>query len=211
MTAISAAPVTKADARRRQILDAASACVRQAGFHGASMAEIAQAAGLSVGQIYRYFENKEAIIAAIVEADLAEMHERFVDLETSGAPLVSTFIDHSVKECTVPRYGADRAALALEVLAEAGRNPRILKVAEAAYAGQRALLRRLLDEACPDDCGETEKTARAEALCMIFDGLIVGGLVSPAADRAAFAPILRAMLELLLSKASLGPAEPASL
>jgi AcrR family transcriptional regulator len=209
MTVIPAAPISKADARRRQILDAASACVRQAGFHGASMAEIAQAAGLSVGQIYRYFENKEAIIAAIVEADLAEMHERFADLETSGAPLVETFIDQSVEECTAPRYGAEHAALALEVLAEAGRNPRIYKVAKTAYAGQRALLRRLLDEACPDACDEAEKTARAEALCMIFDGLIVGGLVSPAADRTAFAPVLRAVLELLLSKASLSPARPA--
>ena len=47
------------EARREQILDAACDCVRRAGFHGASMAEIAQAAGVSVGQIYRYFENKE--------------------------------------------------------------------------------------------------------------------------------------------------------
>ena len=43
------------EARRQQILDAACDCVRQAGFHGASMAEIAKASGLSVGLIYRYF------------------------------------------------------------------------------------------------------------------------------------------------------------
>lgn len=51
---------TDAETRRQQIVDAASACARRSGFHGASMAEIAQTAGLSVGQIYRYFENKEA-------------------------------------------------------------------------------------------------------------------------------------------------------
>jgi AcrR family transcriptional regulator len=52
------------------------------GFHGASMADIAKAAGLSVGQIYRYFENKEAIIAAIVAQDLAEMREKFAEMES---------------------------------------------------------------------------------------------------------------------------------
>ncbi len=46
------------ESRRQQILDAACDQVRQSGFHGASMADIARAAGLSVGQIYRYFENK---------------------------------------------------------------------------------------------------------------------------------------------------------
>lgn len=39
------------ETRRQQILDAACERVRQSGFHGASMAEIAKAAGLSVGQI----------------------------------------------------------------------------------------------------------------------------------------------------------------
>src|ERR1700751_4700643 len=80
------------EARRQQILDAACECVRKAGFHGASMAEIAQAAGLSVGQIYRYFENKEAIIAAIVAQDLAAIREKFAELESSGQPLTEAVI-----------------------------------------------------------------------------------------------------------------------
>ena len=61
MTKLTASTRSNGEARRQQIVDAASTCARRAGFHGASMAEIAHAAGLSVGQIYRYFENKEAI------------------------------------------------------------------------------------------------------------------------------------------------------
>ena len=53
--------------RRIGILDAASRCVVRHGFHGASMAEIAAEASLSVGQIYRYFPSKEAIVHALVE------------------------------------------------------------------------------------------------------------------------------------------------
>src|SRR6185312_9438459 len=53
--------------RRDQIVRAARRCVVRRGFHGASMAEIAAAARMSVGQIYRYFPSKEAIVHAIVE------------------------------------------------------------------------------------------------------------------------------------------------
>src|SRR3990167_10243637 len=112
-----------AEARRQQIVDAASACARRAGFHGASMAEIAQAAGLSVGKIYRYFENKEAIIAAIVDQDLAEMREKFAEMEEAGGSLVDAIVDRRF-EALDRHYDPDYAALMLEVLAEAARNPR---------------------------------------------------------------------------------------
>ena len=55
--------------RREQVLTAAAACFQRHGFHGASMAQISREAGMSVGHIYHYFANKEAIIAAIVAGD----------------------------------------------------------------------------------------------------------------------------------------------
>lgn len=39
---------------------------RRCGFHAASMSQIASEAQLSVGQIYRYFANKDAIIEEMV-------------------------------------------------------------------------------------------------------------------------------------------------
>src|SRR5260370_42103758 len=59
-------------ARRDQIVTAARQCVVRHGFHAATMAEIAAAARMSVGQIYRYFPNKEAIVHAIVERIVAQ-------------------------------------------------------------------------------------------------------------------------------------------
>ena len=60
----------RAEMQRNRILDAAQHCFIEHGFHAASMASIADTAGMSAGLIYRYFENKSAIILAIVDRQL---------------------------------------------------------------------------------------------------------------------------------------------
>src|SRR2546430_15912884 len=53
--------------RRSQILEAALVCFAKRGFHQTSMHDISGEAGISVGLIYRYFENKEAVISAMAD------------------------------------------------------------------------------------------------------------------------------------------------
>jgi TetR/AcrR family transcriptional regulator, transcriptional repressor of aconitase len=53
------------ESRRRQIMDAATACFAREGFHRTTMADIVAETGLSAGAIYRYFPAKEDIVAAI--------------------------------------------------------------------------------------------------------------------------------------------------
>ena len=62
-------------ARPAQILDAAVACFAKRGFHQASMHDISAEAGISVGLIYRYFQNKEAVIAAMADRHKNQIHE----------------------------------------------------------------------------------------------------------------------------------------
>ena len=62
----------KANARREKVVQAARVLFAEQGFHATGMAAISQASGVLVGQIYRDFANKEAIVAAIVERDLDE-------------------------------------------------------------------------------------------------------------------------------------------
>lgn len=54
--------------RREQILDAAMRVFAQKGFVGATNRDIAREAGITPGLIYHYFESKEAVFRAIVEA-----------------------------------------------------------------------------------------------------------------------------------------------
>src|SRR5436853_6609466 len=61
--------------RRTQILDAALVCFAKRGFHQASMHHISAEAGISVGLIYRHFENKDAVISSMADRHKQEIHE----------------------------------------------------------------------------------------------------------------------------------------
>jgi AcrR family transcriptional regulator len=57
------------NAKRRQILQGASKVFMDLGFDGASMGEIARAAGVSKGTLYVYFADKSTLFEAIVEQE----------------------------------------------------------------------------------------------------------------------------------------------
>ena len=59
-------------AQRRRIRSAATACFARSGLDGASMSDVVEESGMSAGAIYRYFDGKDAIIAAVA----AERHVR---------------------------------------------------------------------------------------------------------------------------------------
>jgi AcrR family transcriptional regulator len=56
-------------AKRRQIMDGARRVFMDLGFDGASMGEIARAAGVSKGTLYVYFTDKSSLFQAIVEQE----------------------------------------------------------------------------------------------------------------------------------------------
>lgn len=60
------------NSKRRQILDGARNVFMTLGFDGASMGEIARAAGVSKGTLYVYFADKNRLFEAIVEQEVLE-------------------------------------------------------------------------------------------------------------------------------------------
>lgn len=54
------------------IIEGAAQVLRSRGYEAASVALIAERAGVSVGSIYQYFPSKEALLAAVMERHLAE-------------------------------------------------------------------------------------------------------------------------------------------
>lgn len=51
-----------AEAKRRQILDAAVRVFARQGFHGCRVSDIADEAGVAYGLVYHYFDSKEAVL-----------------------------------------------------------------------------------------------------------------------------------------------------
>lgn len=71
----AAAPLDAAPGPSRdRILDAAEACLRRQGLRRLSMGEVARAARLSRGSVYRYFPERGALVEAVLE----RAAERFV-------------------------------------------------------------------------------------------------------------------------------------
>ena len=118
----------RAQAQRDRILDAAQRCFAERGFHGASMAMIAEAAQMSPGLIYRYFAGKSELIHGIVSRQIELMAE---DLETfqAGTQDAATLIAERFREGACGTTGDGRRArmlepaLILEIVAESGRDP----------------------------------------------------------------------------------------
>ena len=52
---------------RNAILDAAEAVFAEKGFHGARLQDIASGARIAVGTVYNHFEDKDAVLAALLE------------------------------------------------------------------------------------------------------------------------------------------------
>ena len=78
--------VLKSEVRNR-IQASALRVFAERGFRGATMPEIAERAGVAVANIYRYYENKEALFAAALPESIAREHR--VLLERSVKSLAS--------------------------------------------------------------------------------------------------------------------------
>jgi AcrR family transcriptional regulator len=65
-----------AEERREAILAAAMEVFADRGYHGASIDQVAQAAGISKSLIYEHFASKADLHASLVEGEVAELFER---------------------------------------------------------------------------------------------------------------------------------------
>ncbi|WP_207483569.1 TetR/AcrR family transcriptional regulator [Arenibaculum pallidiluteum] len=109
--------------QQQRILAAAIVCFGRSGFHSASMQDICAEAGMSAGNLYRYFPSKLAIIAAIAEQERERNKAFFDELDRAEDPLAGlvavarTFFSKMAQ--------GEQAALCTEIMAETYRNPEI--------------------------------------------------------------------------------------
>lgn len=63
------------DDKRRRILDAALRVFAERGYHGTTVPEVAAAAGVGTGTLYRYFAHKEALVNEVYRDAKARLRE----------------------------------------------------------------------------------------------------------------------------------------
>jgi AcrR family transcriptional regulator len=81
----------RGERRLKQLLEAAAEVMAEVGYDAATMTEIAERADASIGALYQYFPNKEAIVLAL--------RRQYADeLEVSWAPLAEQAAKLSVKQ-----------------------------------------------------------------------------------------------------------------
>lgn len=119
-------PATASDHRPAEILDSARRAFIEKGFDGASMQDLARAAGMSVGNFYRYFPSKAAIVAALITRDLDEVEQDF--REILGAPGPLALLREKLAAHVRGHAANDDGPLWAEITAAAGRKPEIAEI-----------------------------------------------------------------------------------
>ncbi len=156
--------------RRDEILEAAERCFVRAGFHQTSMQEICAEAGMSAGNLYRYFPSKEALISGIAERDRAELAQDFAraDLSHGLFAVIEGMMRHhfSVRP-------ADEVLLCTEVMSEARRNPEIARISRAFDTDVRKWLLDMFRAAAEqgDIAKDADFESAVDMLMLIADGM----------------------------------------
>src|SRR3546814_2720708 len=117
------------------------------------MAQIASASGIAIGQNYRDLANKEAIIAAICEADLGGWLEE-EKLEAAVAAGDRDAILGWIEKIATDTPTRKDRRLMCELLAEVGRNPIIAEINRNVDARLRASLQAAYVSLAPVPSGQ---------------------------------------------------------
>jgi AcrR family transcriptional regulator len=184
--------------RRAEILAAAQRCFAQTGFHQTSMQEICAAAGMSPGNLYRYFPSKEAIIAGIAEQNRAEAAESFAAV--LQAPDFFSGLAELARHYLIER-DADEVGLCAEIMAESRRNTDVSRIYEAIERDVKSQIVEMLRQA--EARGEIKSgldlAGVATVLLTLGDGTSWRRAVDPSFNAETVLPLILTMVKCLLA------------
>ncbi len=173
------------DRARASILDAAAAVFAGRG-EGASLADIAQAAGVARSTLYRYFPSRDALLAALTDSGAREVDRRLTELRDSTIP-----VPEALARLTRALLAVGTKYVALTTL-----RPKLDDAADTELAGRLAqLFQRGIDE------GTIRKDLDPEVLANIYGDLIKGAIPRFAGRSASVESTSALIVSLLLDGA----------
>ncbi|MEJ7602040.1 MAG: TetR/AcrR family transcriptional regulator [Kofleriaceae bacterium] len=89
------------------IMAASARILVKRGFDGFTTNEVAEVAGVSIGSLYQYFPNKEALVAALIERHVEEMNSAILSELTRVAQLPMGRAVRAVIELTIRAHAIE--------------------------------------------------------------------------------------------------------
>lgn len=207
-----AAPLADMPEAGRTILSAARDIIEESGPNSLRVSDVAERAGVAVGLLYHYFDDRDDLIDAVreaqflarIEADIADLARKVGPNELDTTAVLKVIIDDFSDPRSKKRrdFRLDR----MEALAAARYNPELTKRLVQSQKRLSASIRATIEKAKSD--GIVAPEVDAHALAFFLEVLPLGtGLATVYADM----PSQDAWRELLLRMlASLVPDKPAA-
>jgi AcrR family transcriptional regulator len=104
--------------KRKRLIEAARRVVHEQGVEASTLADIADAADVPLGNVYYYFKTKDELIEATIDAHADDVKTALAGLDRHGTPrarlkaLAALWIDMSER---VARYGCPQGSLCQEL------------------------------------------------------------------------------------------------
>jgi len=177
--------------RRAEIVEAFARVLAAHGYSGATIAAVAQEAGVAPGLVHHHFANKADMLASLLADLMDRFRRRTRSIEASAEPLTAY-------AAAAVRLDATADAIAARcwvgVLAEAVRNPTLFaQVRRLVDSEIEAIRRRSSYRFSPHDAG---------AVLAFVVGALVLGAFAPRKTAGFAAPALQTLLESLIARES---------
>jgi len=167
--------------RQNAILDAFERCIVGAGCHRTTMQDVAREAGMSAGNLYRYFASKDQLVSGLCERDRDRYGGEFIrvgEAENVMEELLVLGHRHFVEK---PRSCCVQF---MEIRAEATRNPVVAEICATVESEVHGLLVGVIEAA--KRAGQVPPQVDSSALISIVsalgDGLLMRRTLDPDFD-----------------------------
>ena len=165
---------------REQILSAAASCFRERGIKATKMQEIAKRAGISVGNFYNHFENKDAIIDEFAQREVARLAREIDEIVNGRVSLEEQ--RRQFRESLRKQLAVQRARVKIEIIEEAARNSSMGEIVKRSDAQVRELIKKMHRSRSSAEVSDEEIEVMVEMDMALVDGMAFRLIAHPELD-----------------------------
>ena len=174
---------------RQAIVDASMSLFARRGYHGTSVAQIAEATGLTKGALYWYFKGKEDLFLTVLERIKENWHNTIMSRVEASDGVIEKLSE--LFDATSEMVASNNNPYSMHLfLASAGAQPEMQEFEDAikaAYAGYVKILADTLRKGQED--GEIRRDVAAESAALgiigCLEGIVLQARLYPPATAAA--------------------------